>query len=520
MLPSNEAANDPKCLQVYFCDPDYQAEIRASRFDSADQTKFVHDYNRFLFRKLHRILLEVQNSYLDSFLSVNEYIEQHNLNPDEIKIELHESDRPEDAYRRRGRHPGRFHTPTIHEIAILLPDRELPNAKRSIICQVRDPSPDTNNLQFISDGHRSYEPLSYVLLFPFGTDGHYYDMKSKAPEHKKVSVVAYTRYHMMERKDEINILHRAGRLFQEWLCDNYERVESQRFGYLFNHQDRLRTNTRMNLMQAVTDHKVKQSGRQTLLPSSHTGSDRYLYKKREDGHAIVRYLGRPALFITATMNTKCEEVSSMIKRDQSPYDRPDIVCRVYNAIANSLHYDMVKNEIFGPCPAHLSSIEFQKRGAPHCHFLEWIKDFELTSRNVDCIICAEIPPEPPQNYDREKNGPSLYELVTKFMIHTCSPYCLDKNGICSKHFPHELSDETIIGEGAFVKYRRRSPAYLLLRYQSHINVECCATVAALKYLIGYPFKGEDLTTLEISNPNDEISTFVTKRYISSCSAAW
>ena len=63
---------------------------------------------------------------------------------------------------------------------------------------------------------------------------------------------------------------------------------------------------------------------------------------------------------------------------------------------------MVKNEIFGPCPAHLSSIEFQKRGAPHSHFLEWIMNFELTYHNVDHIICAEIPTKPSQNYDRER----------------------------------------------------------------------------------------------------------------------
>ena len=122
---------------------------------------------------------------------MNEYIKQHHLNPDEIKIELHESDRPEDAYRREGHHPGHFHTPTIHEIAILLPDREFPNMKRSLVCQVQEPFPDQNHLQFISDGHRSYEPLAYVLLFPFDTDGYQCEMKSKAPKHKQVSVSAY-----------------------------------------------------------------------------------------------------------------------------------------------------------------------------------------------------------------------------------------------------------------------------------------------------------------------------------------
>jgi len=62
--------------------------------------------------------------------------------------------------------------------------------------------------------------------------------------------------------------------------------------------------------------------------------------------------------------------------------------------------------------------------------------------------------------------------------------------------------------------------YFLQKYKCHINVEYCATVKSVKYLTFYPLKGDDLATIEVPNPEDEVSTFLTKRYISSCSACW
>ena len=52
----------------------------------------------------------------------------------------------------------------------------------------------------------------------------------------------------------------------------------------------------------------------------------------------------------------------------------------------------IKNEIFGKVTAYLRVIEFQKRGAPHYHCLFWLEDFDLTMKNIDNIVSAEIPP--------------------------------------------------------------------------------------------------------------------------------
>ena len=118
----------------------------------------------------------------------------------------------------------------------------------------------------------------------------------------------------------------------------------------------------------------------------------------------------------------------MLNPGETPYDRPDIVNRVYEQKRNELLRDLTKGHVFGDCDAHVAVIEFQKRGAPHCHILIWIKDFEATPKNIDDVICAEIlPPTDP-----------LHETVVKTMIYgPCGPqYNIElgccKNEECSK----------------------------------------------------------------------------------------
>jgi hypothetical protein len=54
--------------------------------------------------------------------------------------------------------------------------------------------------------------------------------------------------------------------------------------------------------------------------------------------------------------------------------------------------DIRQGVTFGPVLAVLYTIEFQKRGLPHIHFLVWLaagaKEFDVSV--VDKFICAEI----------------------------------------------------------------------------------------------------------------------------------
>lgn len=168
-----------------------------------------------------------------------------------------------------------------------------------------------------------------------------------------------------------------------------------------------------------------------------------------------------------------------------------------------------------------------------------------SARRIDNLIWAEIP-------DKDTN-PKLYKLVSDFMIHgphstrsSCLENSLPNANICEKKFPKDFREETTFQDDSYPLYKRPnngrfvskpSPTNrggiekmdnrwvvpycpkLLLKYQSHINVEVCSSIKAVKYIMKYPLKGFDVSQLNIiqvdpNNPTnnvyDEIAYYSSK----------
>ena len=62
--------------------------------------------------------------------------------------------------------------------------------------------------------------------------------------------------------------------------------------------------------------------------------------------------------------------------------------------------------------------------------------------------------------------------------------------------------------------------YLSLRYKTHINVEVCGSVKAVKYIHKYIYKGGDRTTAVIDSEHDEVKRHLHGRYIGPTEAVW
>jgi hypothetical protein len=226
--------------------------------------------------------------------------------------------------------------------------------------------------------------------------------------------------------------------------------------------------------------------------------------------ALVRVLGKPTFFLTMTMDIKYKELVDLLHSGQSPYDRPDLICRIFKQKVDALMKEIVQDGILGEHVAHTYMIEFQKRGAPHIHLLIWIKDFIASPENIDQVISAEIP-DP-------RSQPELFEAVATKILHgPCDAekkYACrqDNNKVCSKKFPRQLNDRTKMDDGCFPSYKRRAPGkgghvvrkhfhgktitvdnswvvpynpYLLMKYGCHINLEYCHTVSSVKCLFKY-----------------------------------
>ena len=169
-----------------------------------------------------------------------------------------------------------------------------------------------------------------------------------------------------------------------------------------------------------------------------------------------------------------------------------------------------------------------------------------TPAEIDQFICAEIP-------DQEAS-PRLYSLVKKHMIHgpcgfanTEAPCMID--GECNKYFPKKFCTHTTLDDDGYPTYRRRDDgrnvqigetvldnrfivpynAYLLQKFEAHINIERCNQSTSIKYLFKYISKGNDRVVAGIFDASgkkkkadmfDEVQQYYNCRYISSCEAVW
>ncbi|XP_044578963.1 uncharacterized protein LOC123261436 [Cotesia glomerata] len=280
----------------------------------------------------------------------------------------------------------------------------------------------------------------------------------------------------------------------------------------------------------------------------------------QDAMSIVCKFVKPDLFVTMTCNPKWREISENLLPGQTASDRPDLVARVFNIKKNALIDTIVKKQLFGEIAAYIWVIEFQKRGLPHLHMLITLKSNSKITRpeQVDRLIPAEIP-DPVID-------PTLFDIVTKNILHgPCGGWCLI-DGICSKKYTNSFRNETTMDADGYLYYRRRDEGIrftrnssvfdnrhvvpynpeLLKAFNCHINVEVVCSITAVKYLFKYVYKSYDKAAIIVNgsipntteeahashdsrddpdnfntvNDYDEIRNFVDARYVGPVEAVW
>nr|KAJ0218057.1 hypothetical protein LSAT_V11C300117100 [Lactuca sativa] len=216
-----------------------------------------------------------------------------------------------------------------------------------------------------------------LLLFTF-----YTVLGRDAYNPKVVSVRAYYAYKLRIRHDDTTFLLYFGRLLEQYIVDNYVKLETQRLYFFRTQQEEIR----QEFLQGVVDEMAKWKQRVLLL-------------KHET--KICRSNG---------LGTKV---------------------RVFHAKVEQLKHELFKNNIFGEICAYTYVIGFRKRGLPHAHFL--------------LILETNCKTHTPEDFEKIKyhhkvQNPHLFRMVVQHMIHgpCCSlnPFnvCMKKKGSCKN--PH------------------------------------------------------------------------------------
>ncbi|KAI7934342.1 hypothetical protein MJO28_017129 [Puccinia striiformis f. sp. tritici] len=400
--------------------------------------------------------------------------------------------------------PKRYNQPRVEEVAIVIEGPGDIVQERQIVLKRKD-----DKLILISDNHLGYFPLRYPLLFSYGEqqrDNLYRASTSRVYE-RKIGSLEWFAYLLFERRGRFSPILHAKALFQEFL---YNR-----------------------LVQSLENKNVP-DGRQVIVPSSFIGSPCAMGELYHDAMAICRRYGPPSLFITMTANPEWFEITDLLKEGEKAFDNPTIVARVFYLKLQELLRLLNKMDRLGTIVAFISTIEFQKRGLPHLHFMVTLDENQkpTTPEKIDLFVLAEIP-DP-------KEEPDLHKLVTKFMLHgPCQGRaCWDGKG-CKYGFPKPFTERAVIIDGAYPAYLRRDDGrtvkkhatqfdnqnvvaynrYLTLAFECHINVEIPVNTTAIKYLYKYITKGHDRSYLEVEG-YDGTKAFIDARYMSPLEAAW
>ena len=359
LLPNE--GETPKFAQIYVHDPQHDeeanADIRLGHMRLPANTT-TGDVSR-----LRNMLMFLQRRLREC----NPYIKDFQM-AIEIRTAKHEVLVIEPNRRPLGEHERRYNAPVgLLEVSVLKKDDQ---GTRDIVVHLRKPSHTA--MHQIHETHRSFDPLHFVLLFPRGEDGWNCGVRQSGTRDKQVSVREFYAYHLHERLEgQSNVIFFAARLFQEYCCMAFAKIDSQRLDFLRKNDKDMRGESFRELrdqINASDGNPHARIGRQVILPSTFDGGPRDMHQRYQKAMACVREHGKPDLFITMTCNPKHPDIIAALGETKVE-DRPDVVSRVFKGMLDSLVDDIVMKSIFGDVASAIYSIEFQKRGLPHAHIL-------------------------------------------------------------------------------------------------------------------------------------------------------
>ncbi|XP_021742949.1 uncharacterized protein LOC110709046 [Chenopodium quinoa] len=339
---------------------------------------------------------------------------------------------------------------------------------------------NSGELMTIMDTTRYYDPLQYPLLFPYGSYG--WSINSVDNNGRTILCRAFYAYYFQIRPHSISIILLAQRLFQQFVVDNFVKIEANKLRWIRDHQHTIRAELYQGLQDCLAAEELNpvNVGKTTVLPSSFVGSLRDLNERYQDAMALVLNYGKPNLFITMTCNPSWKEIVEELLPGQTAQDRPDLITRIFHAKFEEFKSDVVDKGVLGNVVAYVYVVEFQKRGLPHVHMLLILDENDKlrSPEEYDKIVKAEIP-------DRDEEP--------RFNIQGDNSYPVYRRRGDRAAVPLHENSSTYVDNSWVVPYN----PWLLLKFDCHINVEICSSIKSVNYLYKYVHKGVDRVSMEV-----------------------
>lgn len=157
----------------------------------------------------------------------------------------------------------------------------------------------------------------------------------------------------MERNTHDNYILRARKLFQQFLVDMWEIAEAQKLKWNKNNQKTLRAEKYHVVQQALLSNEAGSSG-EINYPASFKDRERWYDKYYQNAMALVRHYDKPTFFITMTLNDNCPEVQQHLLPGMTPYNRADMLCRIFELKKASHCDDCQRSDFWKTSSLHCS----------------------------------------------------------------------------------------------------------------------------------------------------------------------
>ncbi|XP_050519837.1 uncharacterized protein LOC126893557, partial [Daktulosphaira vitifoliae] len=261
--------------------------------------------------------------------------------------------------------PRRYNAPTSNDVAVVfVGDNGIPptNIDICVYPKERQIRTDKNPYPYTIFPYtsRNSDPLVYPLLFANGELGWDPALRHHGPRRTTVRNHLTQRElycYRFARREQFSVIHQSGLLLQQYICDAFIRCEANRLNFIRLNQDKLRAESYKGLTDALAGDLNVPIGRRIILPSSFTGSPRYMTQCYQDAMAMVRKCGKPDYFITMTCNPNWPEIKANLSNNNSA-DAPDLIARIFELKVDQLIKDLTANNVLGKLKAFVYTIEW------------------------------------------------------------------------------------------------------------------------------------------------------------------
>ena len=219
------------------------------------------------------------------------------------------------------RDPRKYNQPQHEEVtAVYVDDEHGPPGREMII------HPRNAPLKYLRNSSPNLDPMSYRLIHPYGQPGwcHGILRQHAVGGWHEISMREFYAYKLAIRAGFDPVLE-SSKLTQQYVVDQWVKIEHQRLQYLRENQRQLRVDWYRGLHDHVQQCQNQQNqqkrgdaavGVLIVLPSTHQDSSRNMEQRYQDTIVIVIKYGRADYFITITCNPQWQ--SKILGQVKSP----------------------------------------------------------------------------------------------------------------------------------------------------------------------------------------------------------